>query len=350
MHLTTFLTTSLLISQTTLTTASTFELHNPLHARHLTIEQKARRDARSLMNHELYHMRRHAEPQLQAPGPSSTPAPDAIKGDNAAFDRNVWNASVTAACMKAISAMDTKAVNPSGMAACYNIPFLDTKTGVFEADLRLYQLSQPSGIFTGVTVSDSIALSYLGAQISNQVVSPQKRSLIPTPTFISLSLSKRQQSGSDSSATSMMAAFDFVGQINPAVIKKSPLNATSFEAILAPQIILSSIEPKNGALVNATINSDTVSYVAGKFAGVPSTNSTANMAVASAIVKAATAFVLPGTTLGIFPIGLIVTSCWTVLFIGVVGWGTWGRVQFRGHYRRRLARAAGINQVKKGGW
>lgn len=294
------------------------------------------------MNHELYHLRRHAAPQ--SPGPSDTPStsPTAITGTNANFDRNLWNTSVSAACMQSLSSLSSNVSgNPSGMVACYNIPFLDPKTGVFEADLRLYQVSQPSGPFTGISVTDlSISLSYLAAQISsNQIV---KRSETIAPIFTTLS--KRQESPT----MSMMAAFDFVGMINPAVIKKAPLNNTQFEALLTPQITLSALSPK-GQLVNVTIDSNTISYVAGKFAGQANTNTSANAATASAIAKEATAFVLPGVTLGIFPIGLIVTGAWTAIFIGVVGWGTVGRIRFRGHYRRRMARANGVGPMKKGG-
>jgi hypothetical protein len=64
------------------------------------------------------------------------------------------------------------------------------------------------------------------------------------------------------------------------------------------------------------------------------------MATISAVgVIADVAFVLPGTKIAIFPIGSIITGTWAVLFIGVIGWGTVGRMGFRENYRRRLARA-----------
>ncbi len=51
---------------------------------------------------------------------------------------------------------------------------------------------------------------------------------------------------------------------------------------------------------------------------------------------AAIPFVLPGTRPGIFPTGLIITSVWTFLFVGTVGYGTFGRIRFRESYRRRI--------------
>ncbi|ODQ55573.1 hypothetical protein SAICODRAFT_148513 [Saitoella complicata NRRL Y-17804] len=58
----------------------------------------------------------------------------------------------------------------------------------------------------------------------------------------------------------------------------------------------------------------------------------------------ATPFVLPGTSLGITPIGTYVFSAWTGIFGIVVGAGFWRKQMFRGQYRRRV----NVN-VKQGG-
>ena len=60
-------------------------------------------------------------------------------------------------------------------------------------------------------------------------------------------------------------------------------------------------------------------------------------AMIAAASPTSTPFVLPGVTLGIFPIGLIVTSAWAALFLLAVGAGTIGRIRFRTSYRRRTA-------------
>ena len=57
------------------------------------------------------------------------------------------------ACTNALSSITTVS-NAAGLAACYNILFLNNQTGVFQADLSLYQVSQPSGIFAGIQASD----------------------------------------------------------------------------------------------------------------------------------------------------------------------------------------------------
>lgn len=58
----------------------------------------------------------------------------------------------------------------------------------------------------------------------------------------------------------------------------------------------------------------------------------------AAAAATATPFVMPGTRLGGFPVGLAVTGAWTVALVAVVGFGTVGRVRFREQYRRRVRR------------
>jgi hypothetical protein len=59
-------------------------------------------------------------------------------------------------------------------------------------------------------------------------------------------------------------------------------------------------------------------------------------ASASAAVSSAAPFIIPGTALAFFPIGLVVTSVWALFFFLAVGFGTYGRIQYRDQYRRRV--------------
>ncbi|KAL3960641.1 hypothetical protein ACCO45_005758 [Purpureocillium lilacinum] len=59
-----------------------------------------------------------------------------------AINATAWDAVTDAACVDALAAL-TRSTNPSGNCLCYNLPSLDTATGVFEADLRLYRISAP---------------------------------------------------------------------------------------------------------------------------------------------------------------------------------------------------------------
>jgi hypothetical protein len=88
---------------------------------------------------------------------------------------------------------------------------------------------------------------------------------------------------------------------------------------------------------NTTLSPLEATFVTGVFSDQPKTMAT----ISADGVLADVPFILPGTKVLIFPIGAIVTGVWAGLFIGVVGWGTVGRMRFRENYRRRKARADG---------
>ena len=79
---------------------------------------------------------------------------------------STWSATTLSACTTALSMLRGLASSPSGMAFCYNLPFLDNSTGVFQADLRLFTISPPSGDFANVAPKDvDVGLQYVGATV-----------------------------------------------------------------------------------------------------------------------------------------------------------------------------------------
>jgi hypothetical protein len=126
-----------------------------------------------------------------------------------------WNTQTMAACTTALSILNGNASNPSGMAACYNLPYLDNTTGVFQADLRLYSVSAPSGSFANIPSQDvMVGLSYVGATVSAVNASTLMRrgdlvSLISWPRSVDGGLKKRQ-----STNLTLTQSYAFVGQIN----------------------------------------------------------------------------------------------------------------------------------------
>ncbi|OBU00417.1 hypothetical protein VE01_01419 [Pseudogymnoascus verrucosus] len=245
-----------------------------------------------------------------------------------------WNASTMAACTTALVMLRGLANSPSGMAMCYNLPFLDNSTGVFEADLRLFTIGPATGAFAGVAPADvSIDVRFAGAQVQPVPVTD----LVARPQVAARGLplswppSKRGLFAKRADQAPVMAqSFAFVGQINKE-LQNANLNSTALQAILIPVVTLS--VAKNAA--NSSLSSLEATFVTGLFSDQPHT-----MATISAVgVIADVAFVLPGTKIAIVPIGGIITGTWAVLFIGVIGWGTVGRMGFRENYRRRLARA-----------
>ena len=102
------------------------------------------------------------------------------------------------------------------------------------------------------------------------------------------------------------------------------------KTLLTPDVTLSAIA-KNGSHLHTTLSSKQASFVNGVFSDQVAGPAQPNAA-------APTKFVLPGTRLGIFPTGLIITGAWTVVFLITIGFGTVGRIRFRNAYRRRKRR------------
>lgn len=113
---------------------------------------------------------------------------------------------------------------------------------------------------------------------------------------------------------------------------------------MIPNITMAAPGSSGQHFISTTLSSDTVSYLVGKLVqpnGTP-TNITLPEAntLSTAILASATKFVLPGTSIKVSPIGLIITCIWSGILIGVVGLGTLGRYKFRQAYRRRIQMSA----------
>ena len=98
---------------------------------------------------------------------------------------------------------------------------------------------------------------------------------------------------------------------------------------LAPNVIIEATT-QSGVKIQDQLPTTEAGFINGDFA--------APAAAARKVAQASAAnppFVLPGTTLGIFPVGFVITGVWTVLFVLAIGLGTLGRLQFRKAFRRR---------------
>jgi hypothetical protein len=118
--------------------------------------------------------RQDPNPAGTAPLASLTPA----AGDASRADLDRWERETKKACEDTLRGLNGQASNPSGIVVCYNLPFLDNTTGVFQAELRMYNVSAPIDPWVGVTAADiSMSLSYLGATVQNMPGNFSKRDL-----------------------------------------------------------------------------------------------------------------------------------------------------------------------------
>lgn len=302
---------------------------NALLRRSEDIENVLRRDADIMAG----LTRRQAPPQI-----STAPA----SGDAAKADLAKWEEQTKAACGTALTALNGQASNPSGIAVCYNLPFLDNQTGIFQAELRMYNISAPINPWVGVTASDvSMALSYLGATVQTMNGTFAKRDMtsVSFPPIKERTVNGMLVGRQTAAAPAELKVLMYVGKINSNLMGSAMTQAT-LQPLLIPTIELSAKNPTSGQDVKATLSSQEASFVNGVFAKQTTATPTdaAALASASAAVISAAPFVVPGQTLDprVTKAGLIVTLVWAVNFIGVVGLGTYGRIQFREQYRRRV--------------
>ncbi|KAI0880572.1 uncharacterized protein GGS22DRAFT_182259 [Annulohypoxylon maeteangense] len=237
-----------------------------------------------------------------------------------------WNTDTLAACQTALSQLGA-ATNPSGTAVCYNLFSLDTNAGTFMADLRLFQVSTPSGAFQNIPPQEiSVGLQYSGASVSPVSSTNQTTS----------GVGKRQ-----TAAPTVLQTYMFVGQIDKAKMAE-PMTMGVLEALVMPIVTLTGKSP-TGPQVSTNVSSNEAAFVNGIFSNevVMSDVSLASLAVDEAVAglrNGTVAFVLPGVNILIFPVGLIITSIWLVVGVGFYAFGTYERYNYRDMYRNRKAR------------
>jgi hypothetical protein len=152
-------------------TAIKFGQANALLRRSNDVEEVLRREAGLI---GTLTRRQDANSADTTPLASLTPA----SGDASGADLQKWEEETSAACKQTLRSLNGQASNPSGIVVCYNLPFLDNKTGVFQAELRMYNISAPIDPWVGVTVADvSMSLSYLGATVQNMAGNFTKRDI-----------------------------------------------------------------------------------------------------------------------------------------------------------------------------
>ncbi|KAI0481971.1 hypothetical protein GGR56DRAFT_669896 [Xylariaceae sp. FL0804] len=257
---------------------------------------------------------------------------------NSTFNLATWNTDTEAACQSALSTV-TVATNPAGAAACYNIAQLDTTTGAFMADLRMFQISTPTGDFAGIDPQDiQGGVAYSGSTVSlvNQTVNGNlttKRSNVGEDE--SVTVSRRQ-----TNTHTLLQTYMFVGQINKNEISNS-MTLFSIEPLIMPTVTLSA---KNtaGQTVRTQVAANQAVFVNGVFSQdvVLSDFAKATLAVQNvtdALSNGTIAFIVPGVNLLIFPVGLVVTGVWALLGFAAYGFGSYERYGHAESYKRRMA-------------
>lgn len=133
-----------------------------------------------------------------------------------------FSAATDEACRAALSEM-ARASSPSGMSICFNLPSLNTSDGVFEADLRLYRVSEPRDAWVAVNTSEiDVNVMFQNARVGSvteesvsgvgQVGELAARDVEGKPELAARQDGGQQQQQADLPV--LMQSYMLVGQIN----------------------------------------------------------------------------------------------------------------------------------------
>ncbi|KAM5354294.1 hypothetical protein ACJ41O_000944 [Fusarium nematophilum] len=261
----------------------------------------------------------------------SLPSGDVPLNGDGSLNLTAWNTETNTACKSILGGLH-QSTNPSGACVCYNLPSLDLETGIFEADLRLFKVSDARGGFATVAPEDvMVGVSYNGASVM-PVEPNQMNGTGMTGQYASMD--KRAD------GPQLLQTYMFVGKIDDEKMKEN-MTMADIEGIIMPILTLTA-RNSTGALIRTNVSINEAAFLTGVFSRdvVMSDFAMAQAAVddqMAGLKNGTVAFVLPGVQLMVFPIGLIITSVWLVIFVAAVGFGTYERFNYAEMYKRRQA-------------
>ncbi|KAH8168622.1 hypothetical protein LIA77_11886 [Sarocladium implicatum] len=254
--------------------------------------------------------------------------PGIVLNPDRSLNFTAWSESVNPACAQALSTL-RQATNPSGACVCYNIISLDMDNWRFEADLRLFEVSDARGDFTGIPVETiRVLVNYNGAEANG--------------TNITDTGSSRAGAPNDDTRPRLNQVYRIKGQIDTSRVD-SNMTVSALEIILVPSITLRGLNRSTAAEVRTPVSLNEAAFLAGVFSSqsVMSDFSAAQLAVSTAMEQlrnGTTAFILPGTQIMVVPIGLVITGTWLLIGLTIYGFGTFERMRYADMYKSRTAR------------
>ncbi|KAI3540152.1 hypothetical protein CABS01_14214 [Colletotrichum abscissum] len=264
-------------------------------------------------------------------------ATEVTLNNDGTINMTAWEQETSAKCTDALSHLD-QASNPSGTCICYNLPSLNAQTGVFEADLRLFKVSEPNNAFAGIPPQNiQVGLSFNGASVSPVSASKIGSSTAKRDLSFEVPWTGLQKRVVTPQA---LQTYLFVGQIDQSRMV-APMSMSQFEALVMPTLTLTGVNAA-GQTVSTNVSSNEAAFLTGVFSKeiIKSDLAVAQAAVDEVVAQlknGTVAFVLPGVQLMIFPVGLVVTSTWLLIGLAFYGFGTYERIGYAESYRRRRA-------------
>ncbi|KJZ79487.1 hypothetical protein HIM_00956 [Hirsutella minnesotensis 3608] len=255
-----------------------------------------------------------------------------------------WDKETNDACVNALSTIQ-RSTNPSGNCLCYNLQSLDTSSGAFLSELRVFRISEPREGFTGISPNNiNVGVQYNGASV--RAVSAEEFAAMAQGKGPGSISTTRLTSREEHHAPQLLQTYQFIGQIDKDRMTQQ-LSMAQLEAVVTPVFTLTA-QNTNGGAVSTNLSMNEASFVSGVFSKqvIRSDFAAAQAAVdakLAAVRNGTVAFILPGVQIMIFPIGAVITSIWLALGLAAYGFGTYERSVYADTYKRRQAAANGVS-------
>jgi hypothetical protein len=152
---------------------------------------------------------------------SSTMPLDLLKRNRGSLDIDtaIWNKTTSSACTDALAGVKRDALDPSGLAMCYNLASLDNSTGFFRAELRLYQVAFPIEDWNRIGPQIlGINLRYDDASISDSSLSESEDTQLLEASAHLLQLPKRGLP-----RMKLLQTLGFIGRLHESILQR-PMN------------------------------------------------------------------------------------------------------------------------------
>lgn len=130
-----------------------------------------------------------------------------------------WDLSTERACISAIAQRSPLSADPSGNVPCYNVKSLDPLTGSFQADVRVYQATSPTGDWLGTGIEGfHLGLSYAHATVTQKSRGAERRDLDTSWHGTGIEEARHLYRTRSDRAPRRFGALDLAGKVNEAML------------------------------------------------------------------------------------------------------------------------------------
>ena len=182
------------------------------------IDSRVRSKADVVLNHADYKVRNIDTTGFQGKAIVSASPSESTVTPTLVPTMSPKDNATDAACMSSLMSLNGQPASATGISVCYTLVYFNNSTGAFEADVRLYRISPPTGQWASlVQTSASVGLVYPNASVADGTGGMTGRRLIRRQ----LLSSSEGHLIARADALKRIAAMIFVGQLDSSMLTQA---------------------------------------------------------------------------------------------------------------------------------